>query len=339
MSHRLALDHVLGLVADAPCADSLILRGSMTMLAWVGDRARPPGDLDWVVRPPAGVPRDRLSPYPFVDQPDMVQVWPEVAHGAGRYKIWMFEDLDTGGFAPRVPPDGLHWVDAEELQHPENLHLDVLDLVRRQPRTDSGVTFDPDAATVDATWGYAYGPADGAEGGGVRITLPWRTSGERGSTQLDFAYDEPLPDPPISTAVPRSDGGPPTVVWSASRELSLTWKLQWLAADQANDGRVAGKDLYDAVLLAELDGVRLPDRLRRRVLRAVPSPDAVRDWAVDWAGVSVHAAGDPPDWLDRLAQALRRIHEAPPSATHPVAARRRGNGMDGVRWSVGNIGG
>jgi hypothetical protein len=43
MSHRLALDHILGLVAGAPCGESLILRGSMTMLAWAGDRARPPG--------------------------------------------------------------------------------------------------------------------------------------------------------------------------------------------------------------------------------------------------------------------------------------------------------
>ncbi len=96
------------------------------------------------------------------------------------------------------------------------------------------------------------------------------------------------------------------MVWSASRELSLAWKLQWLAADHAGDGRVAGKDLYDAVLLAELAGLRLPQRLRRLAWRSVPDPDAVREWEVDWAGVAEHAPGDRQDWLDRLARALRR---------------------------------
>jgi hypothetical protein len=310
MSHRIALDHILGLVAGAPCGESLVLRGSMAMLAWVGDRARPPGDLDWVVRPLAGVPVDDLNPYPFVERLDVVQLWPEAAHGASHYKIWAFEEFDTGGFAPRVPPEGLHWLDAEGLRCGERPHLDVLDLVRKQPRTGGGMVFDPDVATVDATWDYTYEPTDGSEGGGVRITLPWRSVDEHGSIQLDFAYDEQLPDPPIFAVVPRGDGGPPMVVRSASRELSLAWKVQWLAADQAGNGRVAGKDLYDAVLLAELDGVRLPDRLRRRVLRAVPNPDAVRDWAVNWAEVSVHAAGDPRNWLDRLATALQRMYDA-----------------------------
>ena len=177
--------------------------------------------------------------------------------------------------------------------------------------------FDPDAATVDASWGYGYESADGTDGGGVRITLPWRGLDQHGSIQLDFAYDEHLPDPRSFVAVPRADGGDPTVVWSASRELSLFWKVLWLAVDQANDGRVAGKDLYDAVLLGELDGVRLPDRLRRRVLRAVPDPDAVRDWTVDWAGVSEHAAGKPQAWLDRLVKVLRGSAGRAPDAPGP----------------------
>jgi hypothetical protein len=45
-----ALDHVLRLVAAAECGESLVLRGSMAMLAWIGDGARPPRDLDWTVR-------------------------------------------------------------------------------------------------------------------------------------------------------------------------------------------------------------------------------------------------------------------------------------------------
>jgi hypothetical protein len=302
VAHRRALDHVLALVAGAACGDSLVLRGSMSMLAWVGDRARPPGDLDWVVRPPAGVPVDDRAPYPYVENLDMVRLWPEVAHGAGNPRIWELEDFDAGGFAPRLPPEGLRWVGPEELAEAGTPHVDVLDLVRERPAAGPGVVLDPDAATVDATWGYTYEAVDGQDGGGVRITLPWRgDDGERGSVQLDFAYDERLPEPPAFAAVPRADGGPPTVVRSASRELSLAWKVQWLAADQATEARAAGKDLYDAVLLAELDGVRLPPRLRRRVLRDVPDPEAVRGWAVDWAGPD-----DPRVWLDRLAVALRR---------------------------------
>jgi hypothetical protein len=276
----------------------------MTMLAWVGDLARPPGDIDWVVRPLAGTQVDDLNPFPFVESLHTVQLSPETAHGAGANKIWTFEDFDAGGFTPRLPPEGLHWVHADELHDARQPHMDVLDLVRDQPRTDAGIILDADAATIDATWGYAYQSADGSDWGGVRITLPWRGVDEHGTVQLDFAYDEQLPEPPTFAVVPRTDGGPPSVVWSASRELSLAWKLQWLAADRANHGSVAGKDLYDAVLLAELDGIRLSDRLRRDVVRAVPDPETVRDWAVDWTDLSAHTNGPPSGWLDRLATAL-----------------------------------
>jgi hypothetical protein len=299
LSHRRALDHVLRIVAGAPCGESLVLRGSMTMLAWAGDRARPPGDLDWVVRPLAARPVDDLDPYPFVADLDPVRLWPEVAHGAGHYRIWTFEDLDTGGFKPRVPPEGLRWLEPEDLEFEVRPHSEVLDLVHDRPRMDDGLEFDPEAAQVDANWSYAYE----SDGGGVRVTLPWRDGDERGSVQLDFAYDEELPCPPTFAAVPRADGGPPTVVWSATRELSLAWKVRWLSADRASEGRVAGKDLYDAVLLAELDGLRLPGRLRREIRQAIPDPDGVREWAVDW-----DLAGDPRDWLERLARALRRVH-------------------------------
>lgn len=49
--HRSAIDHILTLVGGSPLADVLVLRGSVTMLAWAGPLAREPGDLDWVVRP------------------------------------------------------------------------------------------------------------------------------------------------------------------------------------------------------------------------------------------------------------------------------------------------
>ncbi len=50
---RRALYHVLGLVAGSAWADGLVLRGSVLLPEWLGARARQPGDLDWVVRPPS----------------------------------------------------------------------------------------------------------------------------------------------------------------------------------------------------------------------------------------------------------------------------------------------
>lgn len=48
---RLVFDHVLAGIAASPWRDRLVLRGSAAMPAWVGDRARVPGDLDFVVAP------------------------------------------------------------------------------------------------------------------------------------------------------------------------------------------------------------------------------------------------------------------------------------------------
>jgi hypothetical protein len=291
----------------------------MTMLAWAGDQAREPGDLDWVVRPTTLVPLDDRHPHPYLDDLDPVRLWPEAVHGVPRDEIWMFEDFDTGALPVRLPPEGLRWVPAEESEGLSRPHQDVIELVERSPRTSDGVRIDADTITEDSTWGYAYdtsdddGDGEGTGSGGARVVLPWQVDESlSGRVQLDFAYDERLPEAARLLAVPRQDGGSPTVVWAATPELSLAWKLQWLCTDQVTGGRCAGKDLYDAVLLAELDGVRLPARLLRAVLRRVPDPDllrpaSIRRWAVDWPALhadhpSVRA--DPGPWLDRLATAL-----------------------------------
>lgn len=305
-AHRAVLDHLLGLVAESRCADTLVLRGSLTMPAWVGEQARPPGDIDWVVRPLAFVPRDDRDPYPYLPRLDPVQHWPEAAHGAARNEIWTFEEFETGGQHPRLPPEGLGWLSAvEELDRP---HDELLELVARQPYADSGIRLDAEAADRDATWGYTeYGDSYG--GAGVRLHIPWHApDGSAGSVQLDFAYDERLPEPPVLTAVPRRDGRPPAALWTASRELSLAWKLQWLCTDQAEKGVSAAKDLYDAVLLAELDGIRVSRHLRRLVLgTAVLSPDAVRSWAIDGP---VPSGADAGPWLVRLAGAVQVLFDA-----------------------------
>ncbi|WP_370147143.1 nucleotidyl transferase AbiEii/AbiGii toxin family protein [Streptacidiphilus sp. EB129] len=48
---RDALDVVLTTIAASAWADSLVLRGSALFAAWLGEAAREPGDLNFVVRP------------------------------------------------------------------------------------------------------------------------------------------------------------------------------------------------------------------------------------------------------------------------------------------------
>lgn len=288
---RAALDHLLRLISESAWGDDLVLRGSMVMPAWVGDRARPPGDLDFVVPPPSPVPVDRRDPHPYVPAYDTVQQWPEAADGAARYEIWADgeEEFETRGLRAKVPPEGLVWQpEPEPADFPP--YDDLLERVRARPRAAAGVLLDADGARRDGTWAYAYtngevGPA------GIRILIPWRAdSGPVGVAQLDFSRDERLPEAPVWTAVPRGDGGV-TVARTASRGLSLAWKLRWLVADAAAEGGPQCKDLYDAVLLAEacrerplpepprLAGVRVDERAWQRFCAAHPG---VRGSAADW---------------------------------------------------------
>ncbi|WP_328906726.1 nucleotidyl transferase AbiEii/AbiGii toxin family protein [Streptomyces sp. NBC_00234] len=48
-AHRAVQDHMLRLVAGAPWGAGVVLRGSLPVQVWVGEAAREPGDLDWVV--------------------------------------------------------------------------------------------------------------------------------------------------------------------------------------------------------------------------------------------------------------------------------------------------
>ncbi|GAB3956562.1 hypothetical protein GCM10027614_69170 [Micromonospora vulcania] len=47
-----AMYSVLAALAAAPCGEHLVLRGSVLVRAWLGEQAREPGDLDFVVTPP-----------------------------------------------------------------------------------------------------------------------------------------------------------------------------------------------------------------------------------------------------------------------------------------------
>ncbi|MGW7439853.1 hypothetical protein [Streptomyces sp. NPDC054849] len=213
LAHRAVLDHLLGLVVGSPLGDALVLRGSMVMPAWVGAGAQEPADLDWILSPPLLVPVDPGHPYPYVEEVEVVQQWPEAADGADRYEIWRFEEFDTGGLRPVPPPEGLHWIIEAEPERPPQDTL--LDLVRERPVAAPGVVLDADAARDDSTWTYsAYDTP------GVRLTVPWTAEGlPPGEARLDFACDERLPQPPVLTAIPRGDGARPTVVRTAITDL------------------------------------------------------------------------------------------------------------------------
>ncbi|MBB5931484.1 nucleotidyl transferase AbiEii/AbiGii toxin family protein [Streptomyces echinatus] len=52
MARRRALHLVLDAIAASRWVDALVLRGGVLMSVWLGDAAREPGDLDFVVVPP-----------------------------------------------------------------------------------------------------------------------------------------------------------------------------------------------------------------------------------------------------------------------------------------------
>lgn len=302
--HRVALDHVLAVVANSDWGAGMVLRGSMTLLAWLGPEARPPGDLDWIVLEPQFC--DPLDPYPFLDSIETVQQWPEADDGAARSEIWTDEDFDTFGLRPKLPPEGLRWIRADEFERP-SLQEDLTAAISCDPFASDDVTLNARGIHTDEQWPYfdSYGST------GTRLIVPW-DSEDYGSGQLhlDFAVDHTLPDPPVWTAIPRADGRPPTPVPTASRELSLAWKLLWLHTDATESGHANGKDLYDAVLLAESPHTALTARLLRTVLGTRTrdlTPTAMRDWEVDWTDFRAShpgVSGELGDWLDRLVRAL-----------------------------------
>ncbi|MGP4103973.1 nucleotidyl transferase AbiEii/AbiGii toxin family protein [Nonomuraea sp. KM90] len=158
------------------------LRGSLLLESWVGEEARHPGDLDWIVLPPLSTLRS-----------------PQTAQ--------LFKDLAAA--------------------------------VASAPDASDGVRMDVCDIAVDDIWTYERAP-------GRRLVVTWRAGRlPPGTVQLDFVFNERLPDPSEPALTPRADGGERTRVLGATPELSLAWKLLWLDDD---DSYPQGKDRYDAVL-------------------------------------------------------------------------------------------
>ncbi|MCX5298555.1 nucleotidyl transferase AbiEii/AbiGii toxin family protein [Streptomyces sp. NBC_00193] len=165
-----------------------------------------------------------------------------------------------------------------------------------------GLVMPASEAVCEYIWTYERVP-------GRRLVLPWSAPGMRGGqVQLDFVFNEPLPVAPEPVVV----AGVPLL--GATPELSLAWKLVWLAGDMYPQG----KDLYDAVLLAE--SCTLPYPLLAEVFRLSgefevggggqqpPAPEVFEGFAqTDWATFHKEYPGIPgsaESYADRLLKAL-----------------------------------
>lgn len=179
----------------------------------------------------------------------------------------------------------------------------LTDAVLRHPGA-GGLAFAADRVVVDDIWTYDRAP-------GRRIVFPWHADGlPPGLVQVDLVFGEQLWVPPEKLNV-WPDDRTCHWVWTATKELSLAWKILWLQSDNYPQG----KDLYDATLLAER--TRLPFELLERAIdasgeprwRPPLTPDLPMRWAVDWDNFKLEypwVEGDAADWQARLFKALER---------------------------------
>lgn len=179
-----------------------------------------------------------------------------------------------------------------------------------------GVVLSVEGAVVEDIWTYERVP-------GRRMVLPWSAPGlPGGHVQLDFVFHEELPEEPDPVELP---GG--AVLLAATPALSLAWKLMWILTDMY----AQGKDLYDAVLLAERhplpygllhEVIRLsgewPDPFRAEV-RLADVAQAVRE--VEWRHFVQEYPrflNDQREFADRLLRALAPTFEGLSERSGPV---------------------
>ena len=237
-----------------------------------------------------------------------------VLRGSLLLKAWL-------GDTAREPND-IDWVfrpkDVKREDHlAKQLFKELIKLLKKYPRFNN-ITIDGANITTDDLWTYER--ADGR-----RILIPWQVEDlPRGTLQVDIVFGERLFDEPILTPIPTS-WNEPISIWSASKELSLAWKIRWLETD----GYPQGKDLYDADLLSE--HTQVPFNLLRTVLMSsddwlrsikydfpdfYSSPDITWKSGYPWLTRSIDiewdnfikeypwVEGDAQSWLDRLSLAL-----------------------------------
>lgn len=145
---------------------------------------------------------------------------------------------------------------------------------------------------------------------GKRIIFPWKAEAlPPGYIQMDVVFKEDLWTDPVQTQVPTSQNSSRSV-WSVDQEISLAWKLLWLETDMYQQG----KDLYDAVLLAENTYLSLD--LLKLVLQSGDWQPRGEEFTVnfhlelelDWENFKLEYPwidGGAEEWQARLSAALK----------------------------------
>ena len=96
-ARRRITDHVLRCIAESRWGERLVLRGSRMLRAWMGDAAREPGDLDWVVDSSSLQPTEAAARGLFTDViaavtggrvPDGIEL---LANEVTQDDIWTYE--------------------------------------------------------------------------------------------------------------------------------------------------------------------------------------------------------------------------------------------------------
>ena len=174
--------------------------------------------------------------------------------------------------------------------------------VLREPFETPDWRVDGEQLGVDSIWEY-----ERAEG--RRFQLAFTTSsGPRSSVQLDVVFGETLHQAPeslplksISLTCPHGETpyrSSPSTILAATMQESLAWKVLWLCTDMWPQG----KDLYDAVLLAEALSEDAIESARELITEVIASA------AKSYGGPP--EARVVPDWRESLRTDLLREHVA-----------------------------
>ena len=232
--------HLMNVISQSFWFDHLVLTGSHMMRFWFGEKARRPGDVDWLVRP------QKLRGH-HSNVVEMMEAMIAVARKAP----------DING--TRVVASGI-----------EIRNISI------------------------------YGQETGK-----RVLFPWCSdTGMHDIVQMDFCFGTELNHGIRPILFPLATGGALPLLAVTRQEL-LLWKLYWLHQDDLSR-QSRGKDLYDAVLLAEETDLPF-SLLEKAVPELAADSDMPLQWDVEWdefLGQYPQVRGEAFDYQRRLWAAL-----------------------------------
>lgn len=162
----------------------------------------------------------------------------------------------------------------------------------------------------DLIWTYSRVP-------GRRFVVPWQVDDlPVGTLQIDLVFEEAVPENAFRRDRPVLPDGSEVSCLVATPEMSLIWKLQWLLTDM----HAQGKDLYDAVILAQIASLSV-EELDRQLRSVEPDWDrgaltlhSIRELRTEWEHFETEypwIGGTEQEWLDRLVEAVKPAFERP----------------------------